>query len=50
VPKASAFDRARAFVADNSIPIALAAFVILMVAAILLLWVRRRNQLRSETR
>jgi len=50
VPKASALDRARAFVADNSLPIAVAAFVILMVAAILLLWVRRRNQLRSETR
>ena len=50
VPKASAFDRARAFVADNSIPIAVAVFVILMVAAILLLWVRRRNQLRSGTR
>jgi D-alanyl-D-alanine carboxypeptidase (penicillin-binding protein 5/6) len=50
VPKASAFDRARAFVADNSIPIAVAAFVILMIAAILLFWVRRRNQLRSETR
>jgi len=50
VPKASAFDRARAFVSDNSIPIAVAAFVILMIAAILVFWVRRRNQLRSETR
>ncbi|MGN6215882.1 MAG: D-alanyl-D-alanine carboxypeptidase family protein [Solirubrobacterales bacterium] len=48
VPKASAFDRLRGFVADNSIPIALAAFVILMVAVILLLRRGRRNQLRSE--
>lgn len=47
VPKASAFDRARAFVADNLIPIAVAAFVILMVAAILLRWAARRNQSRS---
>lgn len=47
VPKASAFDRARAFVADNSIPIAIAAFVILMVAAILVRRVRRRDQSRS---
>ncbi len=48
VPKASAFDRARAFVADNSIPIAVAAFVILMIAAILLRWVRRRDHSRRE--
>lgn len=48
VPKASAFDRARAFVADNSIPIVVTAFVILMVAAILVRWVRRRNQPRSD--
>lgn len=48
VPKASAFDRARAFVADNLIPIALAAFVILMIAAILLGWVRRRDHSRRE--
>jgi predicted Na+-dependent transporter len=47
VPKASAFDRARAFVADNSIPIAIAAFVILMIAAILVRRVRRRDQSRS---
>lgn len=47
VPKASALDRARAFVEDNSIPIGLAAFVILMVAAILVRRVRRRNQSRS---
>jgi D-alanyl-D-alanine carboxypeptidase (penicillin-binding protein 5/6) len=48
VPRASAFDRARAFVADNLISIVVAAFVILMVAAILLRRVRRRNQSRSE--
>lgn len=47
VPKASAFDRARAFVSDNSIPIAIAVFVILMVAAILVRRVRRRDQSRS---
>jgi D-alanyl-D-alanine carboxypeptidase (penicillin-binding protein 5/6) len=49
VPKASAFDRARGFVEDNSIPIGLGLFVILMVAAILLLRRGRRNQLRSES-
>ena len=48
VPKASAFDRVRGFVADNSIPIGLGLFVILMVAAILLLRRGRRNQSRSE--
>lgn len=35
IPKASAFDRGRAFVADNWTPIAIAAFVILMGAIIL---------------
>jgi D-alanyl-D-alanine carboxypeptidase (penicillin-binding protein 5/6) len=48
VPKASAFDRARAFLADNLIPIVIAVFVILMVAATLLRRVRRRDQSRSE--
>jgi serine-type D-Ala-D-Ala carboxypeptidase (penicillin-binding protein 5/6) len=48
VPKASAFDRARAFLADNLIPIVIVVFVILMVAAILLRRVRRRDQSRSE--
>jgi serine-type D-Ala-D-Ala carboxypeptidase (penicillin-binding protein 5/6) len=44
VPEASAFDRARTFVADNSIPIGILGFVILMVALVLLgLWVRRNN-------
>ncbi|HXQ89078.1 MAG TPA: hypothetical protein VN733_05500, partial [Solirubrobacterales bacterium] len=36
IPEASFFDRARATVADNSIPIAIVAFVILMVAVLLL--------------
>jgi D-alanyl-D-alanine carboxypeptidase (penicillin-binding protein 5/6) len=40
IPKASLFDRARATVADNSIPIAILVFVILMAAVLLLL--RRR--------
>jgi D-alanyl-D-alanine carboxypeptidase len=41
IPEASYFDRARATIADNSIPIAIVAFVILMVAVLLLL--RRRT-------
>lgn len=47
VPEASTFDRARAFLADNSIPIALAAFVILMIAITLLRRLARRNEFRS---
>lgn len=47
VPKASLFDRARATVADNLIPIAIVAFVILMIAAILLRRLARRNDFRS---
>lgn len=47
VPEAGAFDRARAFVADNSIPIAIAVFVILMVAVMLLRRLARRNEVRS---
>jgi D-alanyl-D-alanine carboxypeptidase (penicillin-binding protein 5/6) len=47
VPKASLFDRARATVADNSIPIAIAAFVILMTAVMLLRRLARRNEGRS---
>ena len=43
VPEASAFDRARTFVADNLIPIAIAIFVILMVALVLLRLRARRN-------
>lgn len=42
IPEASSFDRARATVADNSIPIAIAVFVILMVAVLLLS--RRRTR------
>jgi len=48
VPKASAFDRARAFLADNWIPIALGVFVILILSAILLRRVARRKEARSE--
>ncbi|HEX3041059.1 MAG TPA: D-alanyl-D-alanine carboxypeptidase family protein [Solirubrobacterales bacterium] len=47
VPKASLFDRARATVADNSIPIGIAAFVILMTVVILLRRLARRNEGRS---
>jgi serine-type D-Ala-D-Ala carboxypeptidase (penicillin-binding protein 5/6) len=47
VPKASLFDRARAAVADNSIPIGIAAFVILMIAVMLLRRRARRTELRS---
>jgi D-alanyl-D-alanine carboxypeptidase (penicillin-binding protein 5/6) len=49
IPKASALDRARAFLADNWLPIALAAFVILILAAILLRRVVRRKETRSES-
>jgi D-alanyl-D-alanine carboxypeptidase (penicillin-binding protein 5/6) len=48
VPQASAFDRARAFLADNWIPIALGVFVILILSAILLRRVARRKEARSE--
>lgn len=48
VPEASAFDRARGFLADNWIPIGIAAFVILMTAAILLRRRARRKRSRSE--
>ena len=48
VPKASALDRARAFLADNWIPIALGAFVILILSAILLRARARRKETRSE--
>jgi D-alanyl-D-alanine carboxypeptidase (penicillin-binding protein 5/6) len=47
VPEASLFDRARATVADNLIPIGIAAFVILMIAGILLRRLARRNNGRS---
>jgi D-alanyl-D-alanine carboxypeptidase (penicillin-binding protein 5/6) len=48
VPKASAFDRARGFLADNWIPIGLGAFVIVILSAILLRQVARRKEARSE--
>jgi serine-type D-Ala-D-Ala carboxypeptidase (penicillin-binding protein 5/6) len=48
VPKASAFDRARAFLADNWRLIGIGAFVILVVAAILLRTRARRKEARSE--
>ena len=41
IPEASFFDRARATIADNSIPIGIVIFVILMIAVLLLL--RRRT-------
>ncbi|HWT89582.1 MAG TPA: D-alanyl-D-alanine carboxypeptidase family protein [Solirubrobacterales bacterium] len=47
VPKASLFDRARATVADNLIPIGIAVFVILMIAVVLLRRLARRNEFRS---
>jgi D-alanyl-D-alanine carboxypeptidase (penicillin-binding protein 5/6) len=48
VAKASAFDRTRAFFADNWIPIAVGAFVILMIALILRYRVVRRKEARRE--
>jgi D-alanyl-D-alanine carboxypeptidase (penicillin-binding protein 5/6) len=48
IPKASALDRARAFLADNWIPIAVALFVILIISAMLLRWVARRKEARRE--
>ena len=48
VPKASSFDRARAFFADNWIPIAAALFVILMIALILRYQSFRRKEARRE--
>lgn len=47
VPEASLFDRARATVADNLIPIGIALFVILMIAVMLLRRLARRNEGRS---
>ncbi|HET8567090.1 MAG TPA: D-alanyl-D-alanine carboxypeptidase family protein [Solirubrobacterales bacterium] len=48
VPKAGTFDRVRAFLADNWIPIAVGAFVILILSATLLRRVARRKEARSE--
>jgi serine-type D-Ala-D-Ala carboxypeptidase (penicillin-binding protein 5/6) len=47
IPEASFFDRARATLADNSIPIAIAAFVILIFAVLLLRRRARAKDLRS---
>jgi D-alanyl-D-alanine carboxypeptidase (penicillin-binding protein 5/6) len=47
VAEASTFDRARGFLADNWIPIAVGAFVILMIAVTLLRRLARRNEVRS---
>ena len=47
VPEASLFDRARAAVADNSIPFAIAVFVILILGVILLRRPARRDDFRS---
>lgn len=47
VPEASLFDRARATVADNSIPFAIAVFVILIIGVFLLRRLARRNDVRS---
>jgi D-alanyl-D-alanine carboxypeptidase (penicillin-binding protein 5/6) len=48
VPEAGAFDRFRGTLADNWIPIALGAFVILIISAILLRRSARRKETRSE--
>jgi D-alanyl-D-alanine carboxypeptidase (penicillin-binding protein 5/6) len=47
IPEASLFDRARATVADNMIPIAIAVFVILILGVFLLRRLTRRNDFRS---
>jgi serine-type D-Ala-D-Ala carboxypeptidase (penicillin-binding protein 5/6) len=47
IPEASLFDRARATIADNSIPIGIAVFVILLIGIILLRRLARRNDFRS---
>lgn len=48
VSEASLFDRARATVADNSIPIGIGLFVILIIGAILLRRLARRDDFRSK--
>jgi D-alanyl-D-alanine carboxypeptidase (penicillin-binding protein 5/6) len=49
IPKASAFDRARGFVGNHWIPIALAVFVILMGAVLLYRRLSRRTTNGAET-
>ena len=48
IPVASEFDRARAFVEDNSVPIATAVFVILMVGALLYRRLTHRSDRGAE--
>jgi D-alanyl-D-alanine carboxypeptidase (penicillin-binding protein 5/6) len=50
IPKASAFDRARHFVADRWIPIAIAAFVILLFGVLLYRRLTRRRREGGRTR
>ena len=50
VPEASLFDRVRATVADNSIPIGIAAFVILIIALAVARRLTRRHDPRSRDR
>jgi serine-type D-Ala-D-Ala carboxypeptidase (penicillin-binding protein 5/6) len=50
IPAASRFDRAREFVGDNLVPIAIAAFVILMSAALLYRRLARRDEKGGGTR
>jgi D-alanyl-D-alanine carboxypeptidase (penicillin-binding protein 5/6) len=49
IPEASAFDRARSFLSDNAIPIALAAFVILIGGVLLYRRMSRRNDRDRES-
>jgi D-alanyl-D-alanine carboxypeptidase (penicillin-binding protein 5/6) len=50
IPKASAFDRVRAFAEGNPIPIAIGVFVILMGAVLLFRRLSRRNDQRERVR
>jgi hypothetical protein len=50
VAEASSFDRARSFVADNSIPIAIAIFVILMIGLVLLRRLARGKRPQERNR
>jgi D-alanyl-D-alanine carboxypeptidase (penicillin-binding protein 5/6) len=50
VAEASSFDRARSFIADNSIPIGIAIFVILICGLALMRRLARGNESRSRNR
>jgi len=50
IPTASSFDRARAFLSNHLIPIAIAVFVILMVGVLLYRRLSRRNDKRERIR